>query len=60
MLVDGDGQFLGSVSGGCVENAVVESALASMRTGERVSLNLVCLTMTYCLLDLHVVVRFRF
>ncbi|MEC9077217.1 MAG: XdhC family protein, partial [Pseudomonadota bacterium] len=34
MLVDGDGQFLGSVSGGCVENAVVESALASMRTGE--------------------------
>ena len=34
MLVDGDGQFLGSVSGGCVENAVVESALASMRTRE--------------------------
>ena len=34
MLVDGDGQFLGSVSGGCVENAVVESALASMHTGE--------------------------
>ncbi len=34
MLVDGDGQFLGSVSGGCVESAVVESALASMHTGE--------------------------
>ena len=34
MLVAGDGQFLGSVSGGCVENAVVERALASMRTGD--------------------------
>ncbi len=34
MLVDDNGQFLGSVSGGCVENAVVERALTSMRTGE--------------------------
>jgi len=34
MLVNADGQFYGSVSGGCVENAVVETALRSMNSGE--------------------------
>ncbi|HSL42279.1 MAG TPA: XdhC family protein [Anaerolineales bacterium] len=32
MAVASDGQFTGSVSGGCVENAVIEAALDSMKT----------------------------
>lgn len=32
MAVTADGQFTGSVSGGCVENAVIEAALDSMKT----------------------------
>lgn len=35
MAVAEDGQVVGSVSGGCVEAAVVEVALASMDSGER-------------------------
>jgi xanthine dehydrogenase accessory factor len=34
MLINAEGQFFGSVSGGCVENAVVETALISMRSGK--------------------------
>jgi xanthine dehydrogenase accessory factor len=33
LAVASDGQFSGSVSGGCVENAVIEAALRSMKTG---------------------------
>jgi xanthine dehydrogenase accessory factor len=32
MVVTADGQFAGSVSGGCVENAVIEAALDSIKT----------------------------
>jgi len=32
MVVASDGQFSGSVSGGCVENAVIEAALDSIKT----------------------------
>lgn len=32
MIVTSDGQFSGSVSGGCVENAVIEAALESLKT----------------------------
>lgn len=32
LAVTSDGQFSGSVSGGCVENAVIEAALASIKT----------------------------
>jgi xanthine dehydrogenase accessory factor len=35
MAVSEDGVVAGSVSGGCVEGAVVEAALESLRTGER-------------------------
>jgi xanthine dehydrogenase accessory factor len=35
MAVSEDGQVAGSVSGGCVEGAVVEAALAAIETGER-------------------------
>jgi hypothetical protein len=35
MAVTEDGLVAGSVSGGCVEGAVVEAALASLETGER-------------------------
>ena len=35
MAVSEDGAVLGSVSGGCVEAAVVEIALEVLRTGER-------------------------
>jgi xanthine dehydrogenase accessory factor len=34
MLINAEGQFFGSVSGGCVENAVVETALISMSSGK--------------------------
>jgi xanthine/CO dehydrogenase XdhC/CoxF family maturation factor len=34
LAVDEDGRFLGSVSGGCVEGAVVETALEIIRTGK--------------------------
>jgi xanthine/CO dehydrogenase XdhC/CoxF family maturation factor len=33
LAVNGDGAFVGSVSGGCVEGAVVERALAVMESG---------------------------
>jgi xanthine dehydrogenase accessory factor len=35
MAVTEDGEVAGSVSGGCVEGAVVEAGLESLRTGER-------------------------
>jgi xanthine dehydrogenase accessory factor len=35
MAVNEDGEVAGSVSGGCVEGAVVTEALAVLRTGER-------------------------
>jgi len=34
MVIASDGQFSGSVSGGCVENAVIEAALDSMKTDQ--------------------------
>jgi xanthine dehydrogenase accessory factor len=34
MAVNENGEFCGSVSGGCVENAVVEAATEVIRTGE--------------------------
>ncbi|NLW66618.1 MAG: XdhC family protein [Bacteriovoracaceae bacterium] len=34
MVIDGDGRFEGSVSGGCVEGAVVEEALEVIRKGK--------------------------
>ncbi len=34
MVVDGDGRFEGSVSGGCIEGAVIEEALEVIREGE--------------------------
>jgi xanthine/CO dehydrogenase XdhC/CoxF family maturation factor len=33
LVIDGEGNFLGSVSGGCVEGAVVEEALDVIATG---------------------------
>lgn len=35
LAVASDGQFAGSVSGGCVENAVIEAALESLKTGRQ-------------------------
>ncbi len=35
MAVNGRGEVIGSVSGGCVEGAVVTEALEVLRTGER-------------------------
>jgi xanthine dehydrogenase accessory factor len=35
MAVSSDGEVLGSVSGGCVEGAVVQTALEVLETGER-------------------------
>jgi xanthine/CO dehydrogenase XdhC/CoxF family maturation factor len=34
LAVSGDGQFIGSVSGGCIEGAVVQEALEAMKTGK--------------------------
>ena len=34
LAVDSEGAFVGSVSGGCVEGAVVEEALATIRDGQ--------------------------
>ena len=34
LAISGDAQIMGSVSGGCVEGAVVEEALASLESGE--------------------------
>lgn len=34
MAIDEDGRMAGSVSGGCIEGAVVEEALASMDDGD--------------------------
>src|SRR3954447_24381155 len=34
LAVDGEGAFVGSVSGGCIEGAVVEEALAAIKDGE--------------------------
>lgn len=34
LVVRDDGAFVGSVSGGCVEGAVIEEALASMNDGK--------------------------
>ena len=34
LVVSGEGQFVGSVSGGCIEGAVVHEALEAMKSGE--------------------------
>ncbi|MEK9947319.1 MAG: XdhC family protein [Alphaproteobacteria bacterium] len=34
LAVDDSGKFVGSVSGGCIEGAVVEEALAAIKDGE--------------------------
>jgi xanthine/CO dehydrogenase XdhC/CoxF family maturation factor len=34
LVIDGEGNFLGSVSGGCVEGAVVTEALEVIETGK--------------------------
>ena len=34
LVIDGDGNFMGSVSGGCVEGAVITDALDVMKSGE--------------------------
>lgn len=34
LAVDGQGDFIGSVSGGCIEGAVVHEALAVMKDGK--------------------------
>jgi xanthine/CO dehydrogenase XdhC/CoxF family maturation factor len=34
LVVNGEGSFVGSVSGGCVEGAVIETARAVMKSGE--------------------------
>ncbi|WP_439814144.1 XdhC family protein [Zavarzinia sp. CC-PAN008] len=34
LAVDGEGKFIGSVSGGCVEGAVIGEALAAMADGK--------------------------
>ncbi|MHA1549426.1 MAG: XdhC family protein [Alphaproteobacteria bacterium] len=39
LVIDGDGNFEGSVSGGCVEGAVVEAAVAVIATGQPRMLN---------------------
>ena len=34
LVIDGEGNFLGSVSGGCVEGAVIEEAVAAIESGQ--------------------------
>jgi xanthine/CO dehydrogenase XdhC/CoxF family maturation factor len=34
LVVNNDGQFLGSVSGGCIEGAVIQEAMESMADGK--------------------------
>ncbi len=34
LAVDGEGKFLGSVSGGCIEGAVIKEALAAIGDGK--------------------------
>ena len=34
LVIDGDGLFVGSVSGGCIEGAVVQEALEVMQAGD--------------------------
>jgi xanthine/CO dehydrogenase XdhC/CoxF family maturation factor len=34
LAINESGDFIGSVSGGCIEGAVVEAALAAIKTGE--------------------------
>mgnify|MGYP001765735262 CR=1 FL=1 len=34
LVIDGDGRFLGSVSGGCVEGEVVSEAMDTIETGK--------------------------
>jgi xanthine/CO dehydrogenase XdhC/CoxF family maturation factor len=34
LAINGDGAFVGSVSGGCIEGAVVTEALAAMKDGK--------------------------
>ena len=34
LVIDSDGNFMGSVSGGCVEGAVITDALDVMKSGE--------------------------
>lgn len=34
LAINESGEFVGSVSGGCIEGAVVEAALESIKTGE--------------------------
>ena len=34
LVVDGDGHFEGSVSGGCIEGAVIETAQSVMQSGQ--------------------------
>ncbi|MDP6476237.1 MAG: XdhC family protein [Alphaproteobacteria bacterium] len=34
LVVDGEGRFEGSVSGGCIEGAVIETAMGAMRSGQ--------------------------
>jgi xanthine/CO dehydrogenase XdhC/CoxF family maturation factor len=39
LVIDGEGNFLGSVSGGCVEGAVVEEALDVIGSGKAKTLS---------------------
>ncbi len=34
LAVNGDGDFVGSVSGGCIEGAIIEEALATIADGQ--------------------------
>ncbi len=39
LVIDGEGNFLGSVSGGCVEGAVVEEAVSVIESGKAKTLS---------------------